>query len=406
MNTKLLTKYADILLKTGVNLYEGQCLHINASTGNIEFAELLAKQAYINGAKYVEINISSNKMLRNRIDCSKESYLDYAPDYLHAKYNEMLAEDWCYISLDNTEEQDILQGADTSRLSKISKAFQQKKKVFQNNLMNDKHAWCVAAVPGPEWSKKVTGDSNTDKLWEVLIPILQLDKEDPAQAWKEKGDLTKKRSEILNSYEISKINFSSKETDLNIYLTNKARWFGAFSETPEGRIFLPNIPTEEIFTTPDYSKTEGFVKITRPLKVMETIVKGAYFEFKNGKVVNFKADENEDILKTYLEMDEGAAFLGEVALVDSDSPIYKTGKMFHSILYDENASCHIALGAGYPSTFENSSELITDEDRKKQMCNISMVHTDFMIGSDDLNVTGYSQDGKEYKIMQNGKFLI
>jgi len=397
-------KYANVLLKTGVNLYPGQNLFISSPVTNLEFAQILAEEAYHRGAKYVELEIKSNHTLRGRVIGSVDTHLDYAPEYLTTMFNQFVAEDWAVIYLENNSEADVLQEVDSNRIPRITKADRQRKKAFYNYVHNDQIAWCVAAVPDPQWAQQILGAPDTEKLWELLTPILQLDHKDPNAAWQHKGEVSQKRVDVLDSWNLASLHFQSAVTDLTIGLNPTSYWTGGLSRTPLGRTFQANIPTEEIFTTPDYRKTEGHVTTTRPLQVLNTEVKGAWFDFKEGRVIQSGADKNGDILEKYLSLDKGASFLGEVALVDGDSPISQTGKLFHSILFDENASCHIALGSGYTACFTNNQELNSDEACLKNGCNVSLVHTDFMIGSDDLSIIGTDTHGRSYQLMENGRF--
>ncbi len=406
MNAELNEKYAEVLLKTGLNIYKGQCLNISCPVSAYSFGLIVSGKAYEMGAKYVRIDVVSNEYTKIRAEKCEDDFLDFVPSYSFALYNEMVAENWAFLSLDDTEEQDVLSSTDSTKISTITKAFRQSRKVLRENLMKDKMPWCVAAYPGENWAEKVTGSRDVNKLWEILIPILKLDSDDPAAEWEKSAAAIHKRAEVLNNWQLDRIHFEGPGTDLSIKLSPFSRWLGAGSNTPDGRSFMPNIPTEEIFTTPDFRLTEGKVKVTMPLKVLEKMVKGAWFEFKSGKVINFGADENADILKEYLAMDDGASFLGEVALVDSSSPIYRSGKLFGSILYDENASCHIALGGGYPPAFSNSNLFVTENVQKEFGCNDSIVHTDFMIGSPEIQVTGFNKSGASFKIINNGKFVI
>ena len=189
-------------------------------------------------------------------------------------------------------------------------------------------------------------------------------------------------------------------------MNKNSLWLGGPAKAANGRSFLPNIPTEEVFITPDYRRTNGKVKVTKPVKVLENSLNGIWFEFKDGKVIDFGCDNNREILEKFVNTDEGARYLGEVALVDKSSEVHKSGYIFNSILYDENAACHIALGRGFASCFTNKDDLTTPEEMNKNGCNHSLVHTDFMIGSEVINVTGVTQDGKKVEIIKDGEFKI
>jgi aminopeptidase len=410
MNDKLLKQYAQVILEIGINLYKGQGLSISTNTINHYFALILAEEAYKKGAKYVEISVISSELTKMRLNNSNKENLKFVPSYIINKSYEMLANDWASISLDNNEELDVLKDVDSEKLETYTKARSKAMKRRSEVLMAQKIPWCVAAVPGPKWASKVLDMKPTkeaeEQLWERIKPILRLNNDDPIKAWKRHCNKLLERCKILDNLMLDKIHFVGEGTDLEVGLSKYSRWIGGPVMTPEKRVFLPNVPTEEVFTTPDYHRTNGKVKITRPLNVMEKLVEGASFEFKDGKVVKFDADKGADVIGKYLKIDGGSSFLGEVALVDGSSAIYESGLLFHSILYDENATSHIALGAGYVSCFTNADSLKTDKERKEAGCNTSLVHTDFMIGSPKVEVYGVDRNGKEIPLIKNGSFQI
>lgn len=410
MTDKDIKKFAELVLKVGINIYKGQKVRIRTGAASYEFALVLSECAYQHGAGYVEIDIVSNRLAKSRITYGPEDSLTYLPHYHGNKFNEITADNWANISIDNTEELDVLKDIDAEKVGALVKTYNETRKLFVDSMMLDKSQWCVINYPGPKWAAKVFGteesEQTTAELWKSLKKILRLDTPDPVEAWKEHGKNLVTRREVLNKMKLDKLIFTGEGTDLEIGLSPFSIWGGGPSVTPEGRQFLANIPTEEIYSSPDYRRTSGKVRVTKPVTVMETLVKEAWFEFKEGKVVSFGASEGKDSLAKYLSIDEGASFLGEVALVDAGSPIYKSGLLFNSILLDENASSHIALGCAYPSCFSNGNRLKTDEDKKAAGCNTSLVHTDFMIGSPGLTVTGVDTDNKKIPIIKDGIFLI
>lgn len=410
MDTKSLQKYADIVIEVGVNLYPGQCVNIVTGVANYDFALIIAESAYNKGAKLVNIDISSKELIRKRINNSNEKYLNYIPNYAVMRSYERLSEDWANIRIDDTEELDTLKEVDSSKLSTIIKQSRTALERYMIEMMNHNRSWCVICAPGPKWAAKVfntePNEKTTINLWEKLKPILRLDRDDPIKAWKEHGKKLAELGKKLDGMKIDKLIFDSPGTDLEIGLTKYTKWKGGPAIRPDGRSFMPNLPTEELFTTPDFRRTTGKVKVTRPVKVMENIVEGAWFEFNNGKVVNFGAETNKDILEKYLKIDDGASYLGEIALVDSASPIFESGLLFNSILYDENASCHLALGTAYPSCLTNGHTLISNEDKKKAGCNVSLVHTDFMISSKETDVYAVDINNSKIQIMKKGKCII
>lgn len=400
------SRYADIVIQTGVALYAGQKLHITTGYKNYEFACTLAEAAYRAGASYAGIEVVSNLLTKIRIRESREDDLSYVPEFSSQKYAQMCAEDWAFIRIDDTEELDILSDVPVTRLGMVEKAVRKSKHIYYKNLLGNRITWCVICAPGPGWALYVTGSSDVDGLLRLLGPILRLDHADPAGAWREHGRKLIERREKLNAMQIDSLHFVSETTDLRVYLNPVSEWHGGPSRTLDGRSFTANIPTEEVFTTPDYTKTQGTVQITRPLRVLESVVENVRFTFDKGRVVDFSADAGGDVLAQYFEIDTGAQYLGEVALVGGDSPLVQSGELFGSILYDENASSHIALGSGYPSCLSNMYELHGDDALKQAGCNVSLVHTDFMIGSDSMNVTAVCRDGKERPVMKNQRFVI
>ncbi len=401
---KELEKYAEIVIKKGINLYKGQCLNIETSKDDYDFSLILAETAYKNGAKYVNINVLSNDLTKYRVLYSSE-YLDYLPYFLTNRYLEQLADDWANIRIDNTSEQDVLKEVPTDLLDKVTKTERFARRRLLEEYGKHKHSWCVICSPNENWAKKSV-NGNVDNLWNILKPILRLDKEEPLKAWDEHGKILINRAETLNKLNLKKLEFRSKNCELNIYLTETSIWCGGPHATPDGRYFIANIPTEEIFTVPDYRMTEGKVKCSRPVKIMERVINGVWFEFKNGEVVNFGSDNDTETLEKFINTDSNSKYLGEVALVDKNSPIYKSSVIFNTILYDENAASHIALGNGYPSCLSNGSILKNKEDLLNAGCNVSLVHTDFMIGSEDMTVFGIDRSNKKHTIIDNGIFVI
>lgn len=412
MNQEDLNKYCELIIEVGVNLYPEQCLNINCSIKNYEFAILLAETAYKKGARFVDFKTGSNLLTKHRIQNNRNPEdLEFIPSYLLAKTNEMLANDWAFATIDNLEELDVLKEIDSDKFGLMIKKEQETFKASSKALGSSKNTWTIAAAPGPGWASKVfnkpeLSEKNTEELWKKLVPILRLDKKDPVEEWRIHGNKLVERSRILTEMNIDKLLFEGPGTELEIGLNNTSIWKGGIVKAQNGRMFIPNLPTEEVFTTPDFRRTNGKVRVTKPVKVLENLLTGIWFEFKNGKVTDFGTDTGKEILSNYFKTDDGASYLGEVALVDSNSEVYKSGLIFNSILYDENAACHIALGKGFPMCFSNRDDMITPADMKKYGCNYSLVHTDFMIGSDEINVTGFDKGGGKTEIIKKGMFKI
>ncbi len=410
MDQKLLSAYASMVVEVGINLYPGQCLSIRTGIQTYDFALLLARRAYRKGAKYVDIDVRSAFLTKARIEDGNESDLTFMPHYLVSRVYEQLANDWAFITIDNTEETDVCRNVDPQRLSTVTRTGRKAMRRSMEGFLRHEHAWCIIAAPGKSWAAKVFGckpDRAAERrLFENLVPILRLDKPNPAGAWREHGRTLLERCRKLNSLRLRSLHFVDKETDLCVGLNPSAVWLGGPGKTPQGRFFFPNLPTEEVFTTPDFNRIEGKMTVSRAVKVMDAVVEGAWFEFRQGKMVGYGAAKGMAVLEKMLAMDEGASRIGEVALVGVESPVFKSGLLFNSVLYDENASSHIALGNGFPTCVSRKGTLKTDEDKLKAGCNVSLTHTDFMIGTCEMSIDGYDRSGTKIPIMHQGRLLV
>ncbi|MBN2609647.1 MAG: aminopeptidase, partial [Candidatus Fermentibacteraceae bacterium] len=360
------------------------------------------------GAGMVSIDYSDPLLNRLRLDRSRrDDYLELVPSHMAEMYRSYLDDGWCSISLRGPEHPDLMEGADPERMGMAGRALSRSMRGFLEGISSNRIAWNVCLHPTREWACKVLGEENgwQKRIWDVLVPILRLDREDPGEAWLEHDRELKRRTAHMNRVRYDMIHFTGPGTDLFVGMAPDRLFAGGRCVNQAGVDFFPNIPTEEIFSTPHSSRTRGTVRTTRPVEVMGAQVEGAWFRFEDGAVVDFGAGTNAGVLAQYLDFDEGARALGEVALVDVGSPVFSSGRIFYNILFDENASCHIALGNGYTDCIEGGTEMSPDELRTAG-CNSSLVHTDFMIGSREVSVFGVRVDGSEDTIMENGVFVI
>jgi len=402
------TPYARLLIETGINLKKGQNLIIRYDINGSLLARCCAEAAYERGAGIVELKVQDSHILKSRIaaQAGNEPALSQAPGWTDLWQDTVVQEDWGYLALVSFEDVGFLADCDQEALMYYEKEQQKQIRRFRDAITGHKISWCVAGVPGPLWAESVLGKGkSTADLWRTLQPILLLDRENPAESWKEKAAELIERSDKLNSLKLDALHFEDEGTDITIGLTDTSIWTGG-PENTNGNTTMPNIPTEEVFTTPNRMRADGIVRITRPVEVRGTLVKAAVLTFRDGVLVDFDAEEGRKALAAYIDTDPGACRLGEVALVGEDSPIAASGLTFYSILYDENASCHIALGSGYVSCLSNSEELDNDAKKEAAGCNVSLVHTDFMIGSPGTTVTGIDKDGRETPIIREGRFVI
>ena len=411
MNQHYLQLYADFIVKVGVNVQPRQNFIIRCPVTMPEFGHACVKAGYEAGAKNCIVRWEDDKLSRLHYEYAKEedlaamkpyelrSYLDYAED-----------PDGCCTLAIHAADPEALAGLDAGKLNRVNLARRTFMKPWQAYTMNDRVQWCVAAVPAPGWAAKVFPDlpleEAIEKLWALIFDVCRVSTGDPVTAWKEHVARTKARRDRMNELNLDRIRMTSANgTDLTVGLAEQAVWESAGSKNEKGVPFLPNIPTEEVFTAPHKDKVDGIVYGTKPYVFNGQLIKNFHVTFKDGKVVEHGADEGADLLGQLLDTDEGARHIGEVALVPASSPINRSGVLFYNTLFDENAACHIAFGAGYPTNIKGGSKMNRTELLAKGL-NDSAIHEDVMIGAPDTNVIGTTRDGKEVTIFTNGEWAF
>lgn len=401
-------KYAELILKQGIGIREGQCVRIQTEPYHWSFVHILEKKAYELGARFVHCKVDHIMSQVNMSRYQKPEYRGTVPGYLEKIVENLIEDEWSFINFDGKAEPELGKLIDQSAIVETNRNTMNIMKPLIAARMDGRCTWTMGSLPTEKWAQKIFGgDASQDslcKLWEVLIPIMRLDQTDPAKAWANQAELLKKRYQYLNQQDLQYLHFIGPETDLKVYMAARSQWIGGKIEADNGRSFFPNIPTEEVFTSPDFRRTEGKVKVTRPVAVLGDQVEDAWFVFKEGKVIDYGAKSGKHLLDKFFEIDERSRYLGEVALVDGSSPIFKSGLIFHSILLDENAACHIALGRAIDVAIKNHETLKSDEQKLEEGFNQSIQHIDFMIGSEDINVTGFRKDGSSVNILNKGCF--
>lgn len=416
MEQRQVELYADLIVKIGINLQPEQSVSISGELGHAEFVRALAASAYKAGAKYVRVNWIDDPTSKARFLHSKPEYLDYFPAYEVATAHALLDEGWARISLTGATFPDLFDDVDPALMRRTQVARAQQMGFYMKAMMANQVQWCVAAVPTPAWARKVFPDLAADealkKLWATVLQMVRADQPDPIAAWQAHDQKLRHITRLMAQHQVMSVHFfdpaladdGQPSTDLTIGLTDAPQWVAASSPRPDGVRFLPNMPTEEVFTTPHKARVNGYVRTSKPGFPFEREVRNAYFKFENGVVVDFRAEVGQDVLAQLMEM-SGARQLGEVALVDVRSPINQSGLIFYDTLFDENAVCHIAFGRAYPEGVVGASEL-TDDELAAFGVNNSDAHEDLMIGTATMNVTGLCADGRTVEIMRNGEFVL
>lgn len=396
--------YTQLILELGLQFKKGMSLVVRCAPDYYSFAALIAKEAYKKGAINVEIDLVDTHLIKQRCKYQDIDQVDILPKYLKAQDEERSNEKWAFLAISDTENNTVLNTTNKDKLAKYTKQKTELGKTGREGRMKFEIPWCIVCYPLKKWSKQVL-NSGVEDMRELLSKILLLDKDDPVKAWQKFDKEFKTGNVYLNNLKIKTLHYVSPITDLTISLRKEAIWLGGSDECNDELLFV-NIPTFEHFSVPDKYSVNGYVTTTRPVSVLQTLCNDIRFEFKDGKVVKCEAKEGQAALDQYLASDENSAYLGEVALVDERTPIAQSGKIFNTILFDENASCHLAIGAGYPVCLSNNADLDTKEKLEEYGCNVSRVHTDFMVGSSDLNIYATTYDGKEVQIYKNGQFTF
>ena len=406
----LMKKYADLAVYIGANVQKNQTVVVRSSTESTELARAIAQSAYEAGAKRVRIDYADPYAGRIGYDGMSVETLQEVPEWLVKKYQEDVDTGACLISI-TSPIPEINKGVPAEKMQKASMAAMQKMSFFREHTMGNRTQWTIVAAANPEWAKKIFPDvpeeDATEKLWEAIFNATRVyEDQDPKALWEAHNETLGKHNNVLNNYQFKHLHFkNSLGTDLIVELVKDHVWAGGQEHSTKGVAFNPNIPTEESFTMPHKPGTRGKVYATKPLDYQGNLIDGFWLEFKDGKVVDYDAKAAKDALTNILEFDDGARYIGEIALIQHDSPIQNTGLLFYNTLFDENASCHMALGRAYPMNVKGGTSM-SQEQLDKAGANNSMTHVDFMFGSADLDVTGVTHDGKEVPVMVQGNFVI
>lgn len=404
---KTLKNFCLLTLKVGVNLQKGQGLEIYCPVEKREIAKELALCAYSLGAKKVNVRWEDEDIDRITYTYADTKTLTDIPKWYVDSKNYLVKENYCYVAI-SAEDPEAFKLISPEKLATVAKAKSKRLKRYSDAVMSNAIRWCVISVPTKCWAKKVfKGDKNAQsKLSTAIEKSMRLDKEDPVKEWQKHVELLEKRAKFLNDNCFASLLFTaSNGTNLTVGLAQNHVWLSAKERAKDGLEFIANMPTEEIFTAPHKDRVDGIVYSAMPLCFNGNIIDNFHLEFKNGKVISFDAEKGYDTLKGIIETDGGTRRIGEVALIDKNSPIASMNTLFFNTLFDENASCHLALGKAYPTTLLDGDKL-TKKQLSQLGANDSSEHVDFMIGTPDVNVYGITKDNDKTPIIVNGKFVI
>lgn len=408
MNKTRLRKYANLIARCGVNVQKGQEVYISAELDQPEFVAMVVDECYKAGASKVTVDWSYQPLTKLNVRHCSKKVLGGMDKWQLERWEHQAEVLPCKIYL-MSEDPDGLKGVNQK---KFAGAMASRSKLIKpiRNKMENKYQWCIAAVPGKGWAKKVfPGERSSvamEKLWEAILSTSRVN-DDPIEAWNQHNADLAARCNYLNSLGIKELKYkASNGTDFRVGLLPNAIFMAGGEETlGRGVYYNPNIPTEEVFTSPRKGDADGIVYSSKPLSYGGQLIDNFSIKFENGKITEVKAEQNEELLRELVNMDEGAAFLGEVALVPYSSPINESGLLFYNTLFDENAVCHLAFGRGFTNTIKGY-ENYTEAELHEMGINDSIVHEDFMIGTKDLSITAICEDGKEIAIFKDGEWAF
>lgn len=406
----LLKEFAKLAIRVGINIQPKQYLIVNAPVEAYEFVRIVVEEAYNAGAGNVIINWKDDTVNSLYYQNVSDEVLTEVPQFLIDKYRYVLDKGAALLSI-TSPNPNVYKNVDPMKMAMASNASNSKLKFFSDYTMASRTQWAIIAYPNYEWAQQVFPTLPKEEAYEKLLEAILYtsrveEKKDSVQEWNNHMKNLEVHNQILNDYNFEKIHFKNGiGTDLEIYLVENHIWAGGGEMSEKGVFFAPNIPTEETFTMPHNKKINGTVVSTKPLNFRGKLIPKFKLTFKDGVVVKYEADEEIETLKSLLETDEGSKSLGEVALISYDSPISNLGIIFYNMLFDENASCHLALGNAYSMNIKDGTTM-PEEELVKLGYNVSNVHVDFMFGSSDMEIVGTTHDGKEIQIFRKGNFVI
>ncbi len=411
---ELLQKYAEAIVRVGLNIRAGQRLIItNATARGVppagrELVHAVTKAAYAAGARYVEAVWGDEEMHRIRLQHAPADSFDEYPRFISGAVLDMIQNGDALLSI-YANDPDAYKGLDPGRIAAMQSAHLKNYAPISAQVSRNAINWCVVAAAVPAWAEKIFPDlpptEAMDKLWQAIFETTRADQPDPVTAWKYHIQALRKRADYLQAKKFSALHYKGPGTDLTLGLPHGHKWISAQALAENGVIFTANMPTEEVFTLPDRHRAEGTVAATFPLSYGGSLIEDFNVTFENGRIVKVHAKKNEALLQRLVDTDEGSTRLGEIALVPASSPISKRGHLFYNTLFDENASCHIAIGRAYRFTLIGGEEL-TDEEFISAGGNISLNHVDFMIGSPQVDIDGIQEDGTREPVMRQGEWAI
>jgi len=388
-NNDRLNRFADLVVRVGVNVQPGSGVLVTADTAHLEIARAVVERAYVAGAEWVEVEWSDGPIRHSRLTHASIESLTRSRPWAIERIKEWAAERGVVISLVGDPDPHLFDDVDPAKAAarRLDESM-----AYQEALLGQQLRWTVVAAPNPGWAREVFGEPDMERLWDAVATAMRLDEADPVACWRDRAAELAARGRALDALNLTEVHYRSAGTDLTVGLVPDSRWNGGGDNDPDGIWYMPNIPTEEVFTSPDRRLADGTISLTKPVIVNGQVVDGLRVTFSGGRITDVTAVSGAEAVLAELDTDEGARSLGEVSLVDRDSRIAKAGILFHNTLFDENAACHVAWGQSFPFAVAGGLQL-TDDERFEIGLNRSTVHTDVVIGGEGMTVTGTGPKG-------------
>jgi aminopeptidase len=404
VDSELIRRYADVVVRVGANVREGQQVYVRADLSHADVARAVAEQAYLAGAGRVIVEYSDDHVRHSTLKHAPMETLTSVPDWAMERLKEWGRDEVALISLTGRPDPHLMDDIDPER----SAAVPMEAAMLSRQLMlGGGIAWTIVAAPNPGWASQIFGEPDVDRLWEAVRIAMRLDEPDAVAAWEQHRDRLTDRAEKVTELNLDAVRYHGGDTDLTVGLLPNSIWTGGPLITSSGRVTMPNLPTEEVFTSPDRTRADGQIALTRPLVMPRngTLVEGLRVTFEGGRIVGVVADSGQDAIEAELAVDEGARSLGEVALLDRSSKVAAAGLVFHDTLYDENAGCHVAWGQSFPFAVPGGTELDVDTLFERGL-NRSTVHTDVVVGGPGVSVDGIAQDGTVVPLISDDEWVL